>query len=119
MMPGMNPKQMKKMMRQLGMKMDEIDATEVIIKAASGDIVVNNPQVVRMNVQGQDSFQVTGTVSADAPGEGGAEATPAISDEDIKLVEEQTGVSEERARKALEKTGGDIAKAILLLEEEE
>lgn len=115
MMPGMNPKNMKKMMRQLGMKMDEIDASEVIIKTASGDLVINNPQVVRMNVQGQDSFQITGNVSA---GEGEA-STVEVSDDDIKLVEEQTGVSEERARKALEKSGGDIAKAILLLEEEE
>jgi nascent polypeptide-associated complex subunit alpha len=114
MMPNMNPKQMKRMMKQLGMKMDEIDASEVVIKTSSGDLVVKNPQVVRMNVQGQDSFQVTGNVSEG--GVEGEEAAAEFSEDDVKLVSEQANVSEEKAREALESAGGDIAKAILSLE---
>ena len=33
MIPGINPKQMQKAMKQLGMKQEEIQATEVIIKS--------------------------------------------------------------------------------------
>ena len=32
MIPGMNPKQMSKMMQKMGIKQEEIDAIEVIIK---------------------------------------------------------------------------------------
>ena len=40
-----------------------------------------------------------------------------LSDEDIKFVAEQAGVSLEKAREALIKTKGDLAEAILLLRE--
>ena len=39
-----------------------------------------------------------------------------IPEEDIQLVADQTGKSIEEARRALEETEGDLAKAILLLQ---
>jgi nascent polypeptide-associated complex subunit alpha len=115
MMPGMNmnPKQMKRMMRQMGMDMAEVDATEVIIKAASGDIVVKNPQVMRMKMRGQETFQISGEVS-----EEGGPVEVELSEDDVNMVMEQTGVSREKAEEALKAAGGDLAKAILELEEE-
>ena len=117
---GMNPKQMQKIMQQLGINMTDIDASEVIIKTSSGDIIVSNPKVTKMKVQGQETFQVVGQVS-----EGDEEAVSAsdsseeveISEEDVKMVMDQTGVSEEKAKEALENAGGDLAKAILELTE--
>ena len=115
MMPGMNmnPKQMKRMMRQMGMDMDEVDATEVIIKAASGDIIIKNPQVMRTKMRGQESFQISGDVSE----EGGAVEVE-LSEDDVNMVMGQTGVSREKAEEALKSAAGDLAKAILELEEE-
>ena len=38
-----------------------------------------------------------------------------FSDDDIKLVSQQAGVDEEKAKHALEEAKGDLARAILLL----
>ncbi len=63
MIPGINPKQLKQAMKQLGMKQEEIDAKEVIIKTSEKQLVIKNPSVVRINMMGQDSFQITGEVN--------------------------------------------------------
>jgi len=117
MMPGMNPRQMKKMMQQMGMQMDELDADEVIIKMRSGDdIVITDPNVVKMKVQGQESFQITGNVSSEGEGDN---VIVEISDDDIKMVAEQAKVTEAQAKEALEQNQGDLAKTILDLTQEE
>jgi nascent polypeptide-associated complex subunit alpha len=110
MIPGMNPRDMAKAMKKLGMKQEEIEASEVIIKAADKDIVIVNPQVSKVNMMGQETFQIMGQVI-----ERVREVT--ISDEDIKTVVEQTSVSEEEAKLVLKETNGDIAAAIIKLQE--
>ena len=60
MIPGMNPRQLQQAMKKLGMKQEEIDATEVIIKTPDKDIIIPNPQVMKVNMMGQDSLQITG-----------------------------------------------------------
>ncbi len=108
MMPGgMDPKKMQQMMKQMGIQSEDIPAKKVTIETESGQYVVENPQVVQITVQGQKSFQVSGDVRFE---EG-------IKDEDIKMITEQTGCSEEEAIEALRKTNGDIAEAIVLLGE--
>ncbi|MDP6527661.1 MAG: Nascent polypeptide-associated complex protein, partial [Candidatus Pacebacteria bacterium] len=72
-----------------------------------GQIIISEPQVAKMNMQGQDSFQISGTVSE-------GEVEP--SDSDIEMVVQQAGVSEDAAREALKNSGNDIAKAILSLQ---
>jgi nascent polypeptide-associated complex subunit alpha len=106
MFPGkINPRQMKKMMKQLGMEMEELPAKEVVIKLEDREIVIENPTVSVIRAMGQKSYQITGE----------EREVLAIPEEDVKLVAEQAGVSAEEARKALEKTGGDLAGAIVLL----
>lgn len=61
-----------------------------------------------MDMKGEKSFQVQGHVEEKAL-EGG------IPKEDIELVAQQAGVSEEEAKKALEETGGEPAEAIIRL----
>ncbi len=107
---GVNPKQMKKMMKRMGIKLDEINAEEVIIRCVDRDIVIKNPQVVKTNVSGQEMFQVVGDVSEEA-----GEVALDISEDDVKMVAEQAGVSEEKAREVLEETNGDLAEAIMRL----
>ena len=67
-----------------------------------------------MTVQGQTTFQVVGKPEerARGTGEGGKQAIPI---EDVRLVAEKAGVSEEEARKALEECGGEPAEAIIKL----
>lgn len=104
---GMDPKKMQAMMRQMGIKSEEIPASKVTIDTAEGALIIEDPQVVKITMQGQSSFQISGTVRKE-------ERT---SPEDLKMVMEQAGCSEEEARDALEKSGGDIAEAIVLLTE--
>lgn len=64
MMPGINPAQMKAMMKQMGIKQEEIDASRVVIeKSEGGKIIIDNPNVVKVNMSGNESFQITGDVS--------------------------------------------------------
>ncbi|MFZ1039157.1 MAG: hypothetical protein WAN53_04665, partial [Candidatus Bathyarchaeia archaeon] len=62
---------------------------------------------------GQKIFQVTGGKITE---EALKRKAAAISEEDARLVADQTGKSLEEAKKALEESGGDLAKAILLLQ---
>ena len=107
MFPKINPKQMEKMMKQLGVKQEEINAEEVIIKCADKELVIRNPNVQRVNMMGQESLQITGNIEE--------RSLEKFNDDDVKLVVEQTRCSEVKARKFLEKNNGDIAKTILEL----
>ncbi len=109
MIPGLNPKDLQKAMKKMGMKQEEIEAEEVIIKCPDKEIIVKNPNVVRVNMMGQDSLQITGEITEQ---EGSS-----ISEEDIKTVASQANVSEEKAKQALENNNGDLAKAIMELQE--
>ncbi len=108
-MLGMNPKDLAKAMKKMGIKQDEINAEEVIIKCPDKDIIVKNPQVMRVNAMGQDSLQITGDIQEQA-------ASAEISEEDIETVASQANVSKEQAKEALENNGGDLAQAILSLQ---
>ncbi len=113
--PRMNPKQMKRMMKQMGMEMEEVEAEKVIIKTSVGNIVIDDPNVARVKVGGQKTYQITGEERLEREEASASE----VPDEDVKLVAGQAGASEDKARAALEQTGGDLAEAIVLLSKEE
>ena len=117
----MNPREQKRMMQRMGMNMDTVaDVQQVIIRTADKDIVIDKPEVAILQVQGQKMYQIIGgQVSEQAPSQRGASAAvvaPAFSEEDVQLVADQTGKSLEKAKEALQECGGDLAKAILLLQ---
>ena len=105
MMPGMNPRDIKSAMKKLGIKQEEIDATEVIIKTKDKDLIIKNPQVSKINMMGQDTIQIIGDVQELAK----------INDDDIQTVMEQAHVDRKTAMTAIEKSNGDLAAAILEL----
>jgi nascent polypeptide-associated complex subunit alpha len=107
MFPRVNPRQMKRMMRQLGMEMEELEAREVIIRLADKEIVISNPKVSVIKAMNQKTYQIAGE----------EKVVQQIPEEDVKLVAEQAGVSEEEALKALKQAKGDLAEAILKLKE--
>lgn len=125
-----SPKDMKKMMRKMQkqgqMDFNEIqNVEEVIIKTAEKDIVIQGAQVTKLMIPGQgEMYQVIGegvdrAKSADSAvvEESQIEEEMEVSPEDAQLVAGQAGVSIEEAEAALKQTGGDLAKAILLLKQ--
>ena len=116
----MNPREQKRLMQRMGMNMDSVpDVQQVIIKTSGKDIVIDEPEVAILEVQGQKMYQVIGgQVSEQAPSQRHAAkpVQPAFSEEDVRLVADQTGKSLEKAKEALEECQGDLAKAILLLQ---
>jgi len=107
MFPKLNPKDMEKMMKKMGIKQENIDATEVIIKCPDKDLVIKNPQVSKVNAMGQETLQIIGDIEE--------VIAKKFTDEDVKTVSEQAKVSKDKAREALEKNDGDLAAAILSL----
>jgi len=111
MFPGrINPRKMKQMMDKMGMAMEPLEGVErVVISTAKGDYVFDAAEVVAMTMQGVRSFQITGEPRFEAK-------TLAISEEDVRLVMDQTKAPEEKVRRTLAETKGDIAEAILRLQ---
>lgn len=101
-------------MQRMGMNMDSVeDVKEVVIRTPSREIVIEEPEVAILQVQGQKIYQVAGGKVSEKTLERKA---PTFSEEDVRLVADQTSKSTDEARKALEESGGDLAKAILLLQ---
>jgi len=96
------------MMKQLGMSQEEIPAEEVIIKTKEKDIIIKEPHVTKIKMQGQENFQISGIIEEREKEE--------TSEEDIKTVMEKAGVSKEKAKKALKTAKGDLAEAIISLQ---
>ncbi len=115
MLPGMNlnPAMMKQAMKKMGVQQQDLDAVEVIIKTRDKELVFPNPSVAKISMMGQESFQITGEFHERTRGTG----TTEINEDDVKTVMEQAGVSEKEAKEALKKARGDLAAAILALQE--
>ncbi len=111
MFPGVNPRQMQQMMRKMGIQQVDLPAREVIIRLPDKELVFPNPSVAKVNMMGQETFQLTGEFVERAL----SNTTVEISEEDIKTVMEQASVTREKAKKTLEMTKGDLADAILRL----
>jgi len=117
MLGGMNPKKMQAMMKQLGISQQEVDASEVIIKKNDGgEIRINNPSVLKVNMSGQETFQISGEISeAEGNNEDEEESNDKKLEEDIQTIVEQTGISKEQAAIELEKNDFDLAETIIEL----
>ena len=111
MLPNIDPRQMKHMMRQMGISSEEIEAKRVVIECLDKNLIIENPQITDMSMKGNRSFQIVGEVITEE------KSSVKIEDDDIELVSKETGVSTEEAKKELEKEKGDIAKAILNLKQ--
>ena len=119
MIPGkMNSREMRRMMQQMGIKSTEMaDVKRVVMEADGKKYIIDSPQVIAIEAQGQKSFQITGNMKelnvTQAPSQKEKQATfPA---EDIKLVVEQTSCTTEKAIEALKKAEGEPAEAIMFI----
>ena len=89
----MSPRQMRRMMKQMGLKEIE-DVQEVIIRTLEKELVIKEPQVTVMTQGGQKLWQVVGLGSEERPlsGEVEEEAAAVVPEEDVHLVAQQAGV---------------------------
>ncbi|CAB3289452.1 Nascent polypeptide-associated complex protein [Methanocaldococcus lauensis] len=123
MFPGrVNPrmlKKMQKMMKDFGMETEDLNPKKVIFVFDDEEWVFDEPKVQVMDILGVKTYSITGKpkkVKKENIEE--EEVKIEITEEDIELVANQCNVSKELAKKALEECNGDIAEAILKLEEE-
>lgn len=105
---NIDPKKIQQMMKQMGIKQQEIDASKVVIECEDKNIIIENPSVVKVNMQGQEQFQISGDMREENRDE-------KIREEDIKQVMEKTKASREEAESALKESEGDLVEAILSL----
>jgi nascent polypeptide-associated complex subunit alpha len=105
----MNPKQLEKMAKRMGIQTSPIEAEEVIIRTREKEIVISDPQVSKINMMGQETWQITGQ----------AEEKPRkpFTNEDIDTVVNQTGATRGEVEAALEAAHGDLAEAIIQLKD--
>jgi len=110
MIPRMDPKQMAALMKQMGIKNEEIPAERVVVEKTDGSkLIVENPNVMLVDMQGQKSLQITGEIT---------EEESAGGDTDVELIMKECGCPKEKAEKALTDAEGDLAEAILKLKGE-
>lgn len=113
MLPGLggfgniNPKQMHRMLKQLGIKSEELAVKRVRFELDDNRaLVVEEPQVTVIDLKGQKTYTVMGEAVEEKRG---------IPEEDIEMVMKQAKVDRKKAEAALKKNEGDIAEAILEL----
>lgn len=111
---GMNPKALEAAMKKMGVNQVEIDASSVVIRCPDKDIIIDNPSVSKVNMMGQTTYQIVGEAKEVKRQN---EEVIEISDDDIKMVSEQTNVDEDTAFSYIEKAGGDLAEAIIMINE--
>ena len=112
----MNPRQMQKAMKQMGIKQSNVEGVvEVVIRTKNNDIVIRNAEVVCIEMNGTKSYQVSGQESIRAAGASDAGEAPQVTFEesDIELVMSQTNCDRDKAIAALAATDGQPAEAIL------
>jgi len=107
MFPNLDPKKLQAVMKQLGMDQEEILSSKVIIEKEDGNkLIIQNPQVTKIKIKGQESFQITGDIEESEKEN--------FSEGDIKIVMQKTNCTKEQAEKTLKETG-DLAETIVRL----
>ncbi|GAB6945930.1 nascent polypeptide-associated complex protein [Vulcanisaeta sp. JCM 16161] len=136
---GINPREVRRLLKRFGIQdlnLEEVsNVTKVVIYLGDGSTIeINKPVVARMRIQGLSIYQVQASdsdVKVTKPQQTAPQPRPSLiiqqpqqtttkaaqqyepSEDDIKLVMEETGCTREEAIKALKETNGDIAEAII------
>ena len=129
-----SPKDFKKLLKRLGipdLKLEEIPNIDkvVLYRNDGSSIEINSPIVAKVKIGNVVILQIqtdevkmkeVKPVKEEKREELliiKEEKKPLYTDEDISIVMEQTGCSREEAIKALEEAKGDLAKAIIIIQE--
>jgi len=113
-----NLRELKRMLKRYGVEVEELQGVkEVTISAEDFDIVIRDPQVAILNLGQQKVVQVVCSGLERIRREPRGAPKPAVAEEDVEFVVEQTGASREEAIQAITEAGGDLARAIMILQE--
>src|SRR2546425_6060630 len=105
-----NPREANRMMQRMGMQLKQIDdVTRVVIESATKKIIIDEPEVAIVTVQGQTVYQIGGGRTREE------DPASANSGEDADLVAPQAGVSAEEAANALQQIGGCLPQTDIIL----
>jgi|APHM01.1.fsa_nt_gi Transcription factor homologous to NACalpha-BTF3 len=96
---------MQQMMKQMGLDMEEINADKVEVHVGDKKMVFQNPDLSKIDAQGNEMFQLQGKYEEQQKDAG-------VQQEDIELVMEKTDASEKEATEALE-SSDDVAGAVM------
>mgnify|MGYP001772860186 CR=1 FL=1 len=109
-------RQARRLMERMGLNVEEVAGVkEVVIRMGDGrTIVLRDPAVYRLRTREKD-VAIYNVMGKEEVVEGEEEI--ALSEEDVKLVMEQTGATRDEAIQALIESGGDLAAAILRLQQ--
>ncbi|MCX8185897.1 MAG: nascent polypeptide-associated complex protein [Sulfolobales archaeon] len=115
----LSPRELKRTLKKLGINVEELnEVSAVILETKDSEIVIENPQVVVFTSQGQKIYQI---VSKD---EKVISKKPSIdvsqvkfSEDDVNFIMSQANVDREVAVQVLKDADGDIAKALILVDE--
>ena len=110
-----NERQVKRMMQQMGIKSNELDdVVEVRIVLKDKTIIIKEPNVSVIEVQGNKTYTVVGKeeIIQGQIDKQTIEDTN-LKEEDIKLVMEKAGVTREKAIEALKSNNYMVAEAII------
>ncbi len=106
----MDNRNARRMMDRMGINMKEIpNVQEVVIKTADRELHITNVSVSEVEAQGNKVFQVAGDV------EEVEVEKKKFNEEDVLLVQQQSGATREKSLSALEESDGEVARAILKL----
>ena len=116
---------MERQMRRMGVDFQQLeDVTEVLIRFPDKELVIPEAQVIKMQAQDEDVFQIVGkseertlTISAEPEAGTPTSTFQTFTEEDVQLVASQANVSEDEAREALRGAEGNLARAIIALTE--
>ncbi len=108
---------MRRMLEKMGVEIEELqNVKEVIIRTDKEEYLIKKPTVNLVKMQGALSFEIMGGEFTKNQLEM-KEVPLEIKEDDALLVARETGVSKEEAEKVLRESNGDIALAILKIQE--
>lgn len=115
MLPGISNRQARRLLQKLGLQMKEMEGVkEVVLRMEDGrELVVESPMVYQLTSKELSILNVVGRLTERKAEE--EEVT--LSEEDVELVMQQTGASRDEAIQALIESNGDLAEAILKLQQ--
>ncbi len=106
------------MLKRMGIEVSEVsDVSEVLIRTKDSEIVIEAPHVLLMDSGKQKIYQVVAGRITVKRLSGAGQRKASFSEEDVEFVVKQTGALRELAIRALEMSGGDLAQAIILINE--
>jgi nascent polypeptide-associated complex subunit alpha len=114
-----NNREMRRMLQKMGVEVKEItNVKQVKIITEGMEITISEPSVSQVSMQGTITYEITGgKVETKQITTINHEQEEDIKEEDIMLVASQSGATKEEAQKALKESNGDIALAILKLQD--